>query len=288
MNRSYGKCAFTLIELLVVIAIIAILASILFPVFAQAKMAAKTTVALSNMKELGLGLHMYAADYDDTNSPPYVPFDSNGDNINWKQTDSPYLKNTGITADIVNPASKIYDGQSEPASAIAGNYKIDTTNGTAQSGFGPYAPTARGYARMNQFYIVNVWGNPGVPMSLYRQPANEGMLLETKTAWPDACSCVGWAHDVNSTDGDPLSKGLIWNYGGDKWGNKATVIIFADSHAKRRGWAQMCNLGNNTDFTDWGYIRNEIHASGPGGPGDYGWIDTMCTDPNVGIPASLQ
>src|ERR1700722_13842562 len=57
--------AFTLIELLVVIAIIAILAAILFPVFAQAKAAAKKTVSLSNTKELSLAHIMYTNDYDD-------------------------------------------------------------------------------------------------------------------------------------------------------------------------------------------------------------------------------
>ena len=59
------KKAFTLIELLVVIAIIAILAAILFPVFAQAKAAAKKTAALSNQKQIGLGILLYTGDYDD-------------------------------------------------------------------------------------------------------------------------------------------------------------------------------------------------------------------------------
>jgi prepilin-type N-terminal cleavage/methylation domain-containing protein len=57
--------AFTLIELLVVIAIIAILAAILFPVFAQAKLAAKKSVALSGAKQAALGAHLYAGDFDD-------------------------------------------------------------------------------------------------------------------------------------------------------------------------------------------------------------------------------
>jgi prepilin-type N-terminal cleavage/methylation domain-containing protein len=57
--------AFTLIELLVVIAIIAILAAILFPVFAQAKAAAKKTGCLSNIKQIATATHIYLADYDD-------------------------------------------------------------------------------------------------------------------------------------------------------------------------------------------------------------------------------
>jgi prepilin-type N-terminal cleavage/methylation domain-containing protein/prepilin-type processing-associated H-X9-DG protein len=65
----HTKNAFTLIELLVVIAIIAILASILFPVFAQAKMASKKTVSLTNAREIGVATMLYDADYDDRAVP---------------------------------------------------------------------------------------------------------------------------------------------------------------------------------------------------------------------------
>ena len=68
------KRAFTLIELLVVIAIIAILAAILFPVFAQAKASAKKTSSLSNLKQIGLATQTYNVDYDDTYPIYQIPY----------------------------------------------------------------------------------------------------------------------------------------------------------------------------------------------------------------------
>ncbi len=62
--KSTERYAFTLIELLVVIAILAILAAILFPVFTQAKLAAKKTVLMSNWKQIGLAMVMYSSDND--------------------------------------------------------------------------------------------------------------------------------------------------------------------------------------------------------------------------------
>src|SRR5687768_4219676 len=84
--------AFTLIELLVVIAIIAILAAILFPVFAQARDKARTSSCLSNTKQLGTALMMYTQDFDETN----VPNGTGTNNPQWPDLLQPYAKNTGI------------------------------------------------------------------------------------------------------------------------------------------------------------------------------------------------
>ncbi|HEX5322780.1 MAG TPA: prepilin-type N-terminal cleavage/methylation domain-containing protein, partial [Capsulimonadaceae bacterium] len=65
MYRTRSK-GFTLIELLVVIAIIAILAAILFPVFATAREKARQATCLSNEKQIGLAMNMYVQDYDET------------------------------------------------------------------------------------------------------------------------------------------------------------------------------------------------------------------------------
>jgi prepilin-type N-terminal cleavage/methylation domain-containing protein/prepilin-type processing-associated H-X9-DG protein len=83
--------AFTLIELLVVIAIIAILAAILFPVFAQARDKARSATCVSNLKQLGLGWLMYAQDYDET-FPMTAQLNGLGFQIFWQSNVEPYIK----------------------------------------------------------------------------------------------------------------------------------------------------------------------------------------------------
>jgi prepilin-type N-terminal cleavage/methylation domain-containing protein/prepilin-type processing-associated H-X9-DG protein len=120
-SAPQAGAAFTLIELLVVIAIIAILAAILFPVFAQARGKARQTACLSNMKQLGTGLMMYVQDYDEVlpGNAPEAPNNTAGDAgqtdaagtknplgfmstdptlviRNWARDVQPYVKNLGI------------------------------------------------------------------------------------------------------------------------------------------------------------------------------------------------
>src|SRR6266542_4371963 len=96
------RAGFTLIELLVVIAVIAILVSILFPVFAQAREKARQTQCLSNLRQLGAAVHLYMQNYDDQYpvvlKPPQPPPVWRGqpfkeDWCHWAELLDPYVKN---------------------------------------------------------------------------------------------------------------------------------------------------------------------------------------------------
>jgi len=90
-----GRHGFTLIELLVVIAIIAILAAILFPVFARAREKARQASCQSNEKQLTLGFLMYAQDYDER-LPGQITWTNSGTEYTWHSKIFPYIKNVPV------------------------------------------------------------------------------------------------------------------------------------------------------------------------------------------------
>lgn len=132
------KRGFTLIELLVVIAIIAILAAVLFPVFARAKMAAKKTADLSNTKQIGMGIQMYLADSDDVYPVNNHRLGSAVVELHWSIMTMPYMKNERI---YVSPADK--NGGWAPGCYDASTnnrgfgWPGGQNNGCASQGYGP-------------------------------------------------------------------------------------------------------------------------------------------------------
>jgi len=135
LSRKHG---FTLIELLVVIAIIAILAAILFPVFAQAREKARTISCTSNFKQIALSITMYVQDYDEVMPPLmwstadfFVNYDWQTD-LTWPQMTQPYIKNWQLhrcpSDPYANDATSLADmGYPSNASGLQKEYALGLT-----------------------------------------------------------------------------------------------------------------------------------------------------------------
>jgi prepilin-type N-terminal cleavage/methylation domain-containing protein/prepilin-type processing-associated H-X9-DG protein len=124
MHKTQRARGFTLIELLVVIAIIAILAAILFPVFAKAREKARQTSCLSNLRQLGSALQQYTTDYDGRFPPSWGASNAWNWGTHWPTQLYPYSKN-----------HQIYDCPTSPAKV--GNTPQDLVTVLEFSGTGP-------------------------------------------------------------------------------------------------------------------------------------------------------
>ena len=139
-----SRLGFTLIELLVVIAIIAILAAILFPVFAQAKAAAKKTADLSNMKQMATGVALYLNDFDDQ-----YPENQVGNFSNWPASTAEW---TSVL--VTGPYVKNYDLLLSPVDS-----KLQVNGATDWTYGGAGMPTSRPWHQMS--YLSNSFSNWG-------------------------------------------------------------------------------------------------------------------------------
>ena len=239
MNR-HKTDGFTLIELLVVIAIIAILAAILFPVFAQARESARTASCLSNVKQISLGIMMYVQDYDEKFCPAQYPTTGSQagkpdqpwnitQNIytDWAHLIYPYVKNTQIFH-----CPTAADGQQLDAT----NVNSDATGATT------YAVNNRLTGRWGQ----TLWGGHDmIKLAGMSWPATTIMVVENSSqgsggsennekngwGWDDGHQRLLNGSDVaNATDTGDDNADIITNY---------------------KNYNSLCNTGNQKDEAQW-------------------------------------
>jgi prepilin-type N-terminal cleavage/methylation domain-containing protein/prepilin-type processing-associated H-X9-DG protein len=228
------KKGFTLIELLVVIAIIAILAAILFPVFARARENARRSSCQSNLKQIGLGAFQYTQDYDEkfplwfadkdgTAGQNMVTTGAGAANVDtgWAELIQPYLRSTQIFQ---------CPSETNPPAAAGSN----------STGYSDY---------MGNFYWINAYGG----MVGMVAPAQTVMIVD----WLSATSASSFAANYNWSDGMPADTGQTDQYrrhlGGDNF-------LFADGHVKwlkpesvRSANTYSCGAGNTGSPTQTTY-----------------------------------
>jgi prepilin-type N-terminal cleavage/methylation domain-containing protein/prepilin-type processing-associated H-X9-DG protein len=224
MRRRPG---FTLIELLVVIAIIAILAAILFPVFAQARDKARQATCTSNLKQIGTVLVMYTMDYDNW-YPPAQPFCCAGkgqisyDAI-WEEME-PYHKNKEIWRCPSDP----YPYETQPVKHFRGGYKVSyLVNETGWSKNIPHLAYANNSAQVNEpanfiYFCEFVMGTKDNGPMIGVGPASGASSNPPK---PDATITPA---DVYNLAGNPAYNVPARHSGGNNY-------LFADGHVK---WAR--------------------------------------------------
>jgi prepilin-type N-terminal cleavage/methylation domain-containing protein/prepilin-type processing-associated H-X9-DG protein len=272
MQVRTDRRGFTLIELLVVIAIIAILAAILFPVFAQARAKARQTSCLSNTKQMDLANQMYAQDYDE--SFPYWAWWYSSDQGGcpradrpqacghfeslWVNAVYPYEKNSGIYACPSDRGELTPSNSNEYWWTKSGNPDVLVNT----YGFQRAIVLQQMSYGANE-YLLNGGYNVGPKLASIDKPAQTLLLADSITA---LVCCDGGRRPDRNNPGDPLHKYIMRRVAyanqcdGTWWGGDQTIhlpawdgedcvrhsaganIAFCDGHSK---WLRAQNITND-------------------------------------------
>jgi len=258
-TKTSSKRGFTLIELLVVIAIIAVLAAILFPVFASAKESAKATTCLSNERQLGIASMMYTTDYDDRLPTGGIENNGSAYGYGWAGQLYPYVSGTGVYAcpdDTTKSLSRVVAGTSYtlvPVSLTLSQSLVwiagQTSEMTATSKTVMLTETTSG-AAAGQYNVADVTsplelggGNDGTGHYLFSPVSLGGLLVIgpgyvlRSTAGYMGGAANGRTVFFNATD---YLSPTGWHHG-------LSNFVFCDGHAKALNGSRV-----STGFTYYG------------------------------------
>ncbi|HEV2471806.1 MAG TPA: prepilin-type N-terminal cleavage/methylation domain-containing protein [Chthonomonadales bacterium] len=234
---------FTLIELLVVIAIIAILAAILFPVFAQAREKAREIACLSNVRQVGLAFAMYTTDYDDTTLTV-------GPNHDWWFPLYPYIKDYNM---LLCPDRQDIGGIEDPNNP--GTYYTGRIEGYGYNG-GPLNTRGGGLLQVEQTIDGISYIEAGLPLAQIQTPASMFAFGDSYDTPRMGFAMTFLACTWNGTTNAQL------RHGGGHFN-----VAFVDGHAK-------------SEYMEGGYLTSGSENGRYIRPRNTADITDYCADPN--------